>query len=59
MQINSILSIKNGNDNVPIEDNYLEEEFATTPKLSEIGTLSLTFVMLMRFFEYLLQNIHI
>jgi hypothetical protein len=37
----SILSIKNGNDNVPIEDNCLEEELATTPKLSEIGTLSL------------------
>jgi hypothetical protein len=47
--IYSILSIKNGNDNVPIEDNCLEEELATTPKLSEIGTLSLTFVMLMRF----------
>jgi hypothetical protein len=50
-----ILSIKNGNDNVPIEDNCLEEELATTPKLSEIGTLSLslTFVMLMRFFARL------
>jgi hypothetical protein len=43
----SILSIKNGNDNVPIK------ELATTPKLSEIGTLSLTFVMLMRFFARL------
>jgi hypothetical protein len=50
---NSILSIKNGNDNVRIEDNCLEEELATTPKLSEIGTLSLTFVMLMRFFARL------
>jgi hypothetical protein len=50
---NSILSIKNGNDNVPIEDNCLEEELATTTKLSEIGTLSLTFVMLMRFFARL------
>jgi hypothetical protein len=47
---NSILSIKNGNDNVRIEDNCLEEELATTPILSEIRTLSLTFVMLMRFF---------
>jgi DNA-directed RNA polymerase subunit L len=46
---NSILSIKNGNDNVRIEDNCLEEELATTPILSEIRTLSLTFVMLMRF----------
>jgi hypothetical protein len=46
----NIVSIKKGNDNVPIEDNCLEEELATTPKLSEIGTLSLTFVMLMRFF---------
>jgi hypothetical protein len=50
---NSILSIKNGNDNVRIEDNCLEEEFATTPILSEIRTLSLTFVMLMRFFARL------
>jgi hypothetical protein len=44
--LNSILSIKNGNDNVRIEDNCLEEELATTPILSEIRTLSLTFVML-------------
>jgi hypothetical protein len=50
---NSILSIKNGNDNVRIEDNCLEEELATTPILSEIRTLSLTFVMLMRFFARL------
>jgi hypothetical protein len=50
---NSILSIKNGNDNVRIEDNCLEEELATTPILSEICTLSLTFVMLMRFFARL------
>jgi hypothetical protein len=49
----SILSIKNGNDNVRIEDNCLEEELATTPILSEIRTLSLTFVMLMRFFARL------
>jgi hypothetical protein len=49
----SILSIKNSNDNVPIEDNCLEEELATTPKLSKIGTVSLTFVMLMRFFARL------
>jgi hypothetical protein len=52
-QKNSILSIKNGNDNVRIEDNCLEEELATTPILSEIRTLSLTFVMLMRFFARL------
>jgi hypothetical protein len=39
----SILNIKNGNDNVPIEDNCL----------SETGTLSLTFVMLIRFFARL------
>jgi hypothetical protein len=32
----SILSIKNGNDNVRIEDNCLEEELATTPILSEM-----------------------
>jgi hypothetical protein len=51
--LNSILSIKNGNDNVRIEDNCLEEELATTPILSEIRTLSLTFVMLMRFFARL------
>jgi hypothetical protein len=50
---NSILSIKNGNDNVRIEDNCLEEELATTPILSEIRTLSLTFVMHMRFFARL------
>jgi hypothetical protein len=50
---NSILSIKNGNDNVRIEDNCLEEELPTTPILSEIRTLSLTFVMLMRFFARL------
>jgi hypothetical protein len=50
---NSILSIKNGNDNVRMEDNCLEEELATTPILSEIRTLSLTFVMLMRFFARL------
>jgi hypothetical protein len=50
---NSILSIKNGNDNVRIEDNCLEEELATTRILSEIRTLSLTFVMLMRFFARL------
>jgi hypothetical protein len=50
---NSILSIKNGNDIVRIEDNCLEEELATTPILSEIRTLSLTFVMLMRFFARL------
>jgi hypothetical protein len=50
---NSILSIKNGNDNLRIEDNCLEEELATTPILSEIRTLSLTFVMLMRFFARL------
>jgi hypothetical protein len=50
---NSILSIKNGNDNVRIEDNCLEEELATTPILSEIRTLSLTFVMFMRFFARL------
>jgi hypothetical protein len=50
---NSILSIKNGNDNVRIEDNCLEEELATTPILSEIRTLSLWFVMLMRFFALL------
>jgi hypothetical protein len=48
-----ILSINNGNDNVRIEDNCLEEELATTPILSEIRTLSLTFVMLMRFFARL------
>jgi hypothetical protein len=53
MDKNSILSIKNGNDNVRIEDNCLEEELATTPILSEIRTLSLTFVMLMRFFARL------
>jgi hypothetical protein len=53
MHYNSILSIKNGNDNVRIEDNCLEEELATTPILSEIRTLSLTFVMLMRFFARL------
>jgi hypothetical protein len=53
MSTNSILSIKNGNDNVRIEDNCLEEELATTPILSEIRTLSLTFVMLMRFFARL------
>jgi hypothetical protein len=35
-------SIKNGKDNVPIEDTCLEEERQI---LSEIGTLSLTFVM--------------
>jgi hypothetical protein len=50
---NSILSIKNGNDNVRIEDNCLEEELGTTPILSEIRTLSLTFVMLMRIFARL------
>jgi hypothetical protein len=50
---NSILSIKNGNDNIRIKDNCLEEELATTPILSEIRTLSLTFVMLMRFFARL------
>jgi hypothetical protein len=53
VDLNSILSIKNGNDNVRIEDNCLEEELATTPILSEIRTLSLTFVMLMRFFARL------
>jgi hypothetical protein len=52
-KIVGILSIKNDNDNVPIEDNCLAEELATTAKLSEIGTLSLTFVMLMRFFARL------
>jgi integrase len=40
MQRNSILSIKNGNDNIRIEDNCLELELATTPILSEIRTLS-------------------
>jgi hypothetical protein len=57
---NSILSIKNGNDNVRIEDNCLEEELATTPILSEIRTLSLTFRHAYEIFcaiEYLLQNI--
>jgi hypothetical protein len=52
-------SIKNGKDNVPIEDTSLEEERQI---LSEIGTLSLTFVMFFDVFcaiEYLLQNIHI
>jgi hypothetical protein len=53
MQRNSILSTKNGNDNIRIEDNCLELELATTPILSEIRTLSLTFVMLMRFFARL------
>jgi exonuclease III len=50
---NNILSIKNGNDNVRISDNCLEEELAMTPILSEIRTLSLTFVMLMRLFARL------
>jgi hypothetical protein len=55
----AIVCIKNGKDNVPIEDTCLKKEHQI---LSEIGTLSLTFVMLFDVFcaiEYLLQNIHI
>jgi hypothetical protein len=51
--INSILSIKNGNDNVRISDNIGVVASSSSKQLSSIRTLSLTFVMLMRFFARL------
>jgi hypothetical protein len=55
---NSILSIKNGNDNVRIEDNCLEEELATTSLRDPYIVINVRHAYeIFCAIEYLLQNI--